>query len=312
MTKAADPHRIAVVAMPGVLTLDFGIPLHAFDFEAYSVTVCGEGPVEDFQGHTVMTPPAPLDVIDSADTVIVPGYLPVSIPPSEQVIDRLQSAFARGARVASICVGAFALGHAGLLDRHRATTHWQFIDSLATQFPLVDVRRDVLYVAEERVCTSAGVASGIDLCLEMIRTDYGAAVANQRGRVLVAAPHRNGDQRPFIEYFAPRPRGDLVSSTRAWILGCLQQSLTLTDMAAHANMSTRNFSRRFIAETGMTPAKWLQAARIDRARELLEASDESIERIGRLAGLGTAANFRRIFVQHVGIMPSEYRRMYRG
>lgn len=312
-TVAIDnPHRIAVVAMPGVLTLDMGIPMHAFDFEAYDVTVCGEGPVEDFQTHMLMTPPAGLEAIDDADTVIVPGYLPIAVPPTDKVIDRLQTAFERGARVASICVGAFALGYAGLLDGRRATTHWQFIDELSTEFPAIDIRRDVLYVADDRVCTSAGVASGIDLCLEMIRTDFGAVTANQRGRVLVAAPHRSGDQRQFIEYFAPRPRGDLVASTRNWILSRLRDPLTLTDMATQANMSTRNFSRRFTAETGMTPSKWLQAARIDYARELLEASDEGIDRIGRMSGLGTSANFRRLFAQHVGVMPSEYRRMYRG
>jgi len=312
LTAVVEPHRIAVVAMPGVLTLDMGIPLHAFDFEPYDVTVCGEGPVEDFQTHTLLTPPAGLEAIDVADTVIVPGYLPIAVPPSDEVVDRLQAAFERGARIASICVGAFALAYAGLLDGRRATTHWQFIDELSAEFPAIDIRRDVLYIADERVCTSAGVASGIDLCLEMIRTDYGAVAANQRGRVLVAAPHRSGDQRQFIEYFAPRPRSDLVGSTRGWILSRLHEPLTLTDMAAQANMSTRNFSRRFMTETGMTPSKWLQAARIDYARELLEASDESIDRIGRLSGLGTSANFRRLFAQHVGVMPSEYRRMYRG
>jgi transcriptional regulator GlxA family with amidase domain len=309
---SADPHRVAVVAMPGVLTLDFGIPLHAFDFDAYAVTVCGEGPVRDSQGHTTMTPPAGLEAIDAADTIVVPGYLPIDVPPSPAFVEHVRRAFDRGARVASICVGAFALAYAGLLDHRRATTHWQYVDLLAARFPDVDVRRDVLYVADHRVCTSAGVASGIDLCLEMIRSDCGAAVANQRGRVLVAAPHRSGDQRQFIEYFAPRPRTDLVASTRGWILSRLQESVSLDDMAAHANMSTRNFTRRFTAETGMTPARWLQAARVDHARELLEASDESVDRVGRLAGLGTPANFRRIFIRHVGVTPGAYRRTYRG
>jgi transcriptional regulator GlxA family with amidase domain len=259
-----------------------------------------------------MTPPAGLEAIDSADTVIVPGYLPVEPPPSAAVMDRLQAAYDRGARMASICVGAFALGHAGLLDRRCATTHWQFLDALADVAPEADLRRDVLYIAEDRVCTSAGVASGIDLCLEMIRTDYGAAAANQRGRVLVAAPHRSGDQRQFIEYFTPQRRGSHVAPIRAWMLAHLQDPITLADMAKQANMSTRNFSRRFIAETGLTPNKWLQAARIDHARELLETSNERVDVIGHLSGLGTAANFRRIFVQHVGITPGQYRRMYRG
>jgi transcriptional regulator GlxA family with amidase domain len=308
--EIARPHRIAVIAPPGLLPLDFGIPVHAFDFESYEVTVCGEGPVEDAQGHTTIVPPADLNAAELADTVIVPGYFPVARRPSQALIDQLRNAHARGARVASICVGAFALGYAGLLDNRQATTHWMHLDTLAAAFPNARVRSDVLYITDDRVCTSAGVASGIDLCLNLIRTDFGAAVANQRGRALVAAPHRSGDQRQFVEYFAPELGTDAVAATRDWLLSRLDESVTLAEMAAHANMSTRNFSRRFNAATGMAPLKWLQAARIDRARMLLETSAMSIEKVARACGLGTPANFRRIFAHHVGISPLDYRQLY--
>lgn len=298
--------------MPGLMTLDFGIPVHAFDFDSYQVTVCGEGAVEDAQAHMIINPPAGLGALDVADTVIVPGYMPPIGRPSQAVIDGLQGAFKRGARVASICVGAFALGYAGLLAGRQATTHWLHLDTLAAEFPDTEVRRDVLFVADGQVHTSAGVASGIDLCLDMIRADHGSAVANQRGRILVAAPHRSGDQRQFIEHFVPQSRGSSVASTRTWTLSHLDKPLTLADMSAHAHMSTRNFSRRFIAETGIPAKKWLQAARVDRACELLETTEHNIEHVARRSGLGTPANFRRVFTQYVGVAPHDYRKLYRG
>jgi transcriptional regulator GlxA family with amidase domain len=312
MSDGPGAHRVAVLALPGMLALDFGIPVHAFDFDPYQVIVCGEGPVEDGQTHVIVSPPGGLDVLETADTVIVPGYYSPGDCPSAPVIEALRSAYDRGARLASICIGAFALGYAGLLDNREATTHWLHLDRLAATFPAAHVRRDVLYVSDGQVHTSAGVASGIDLCLAMIRTDLGATVANQRGRMLVAAPHRSGDQRQFIEHFIPTARADTVASTRTWIQTHLDQSMTLVDMASHANMSIRNFSRRFFAETGVTPKRWLQAARIDRACELLEMTDYNVERVAREVGLGTPANFRRVFFQYVGVTPHDYRRLYRG
>jgi transcriptional regulator GlxA family with amidase domain len=312
MADKSAVHRVAVLALPGMLALDFGIPVHAFDFEPYQVIVCGEGPVEDGQTHVVVSPPGGLDVLETADTVIVPGYFSPGDCPSEPVIKALRGAYERGARLASICIGAFALGYAGLLDNREATTHWLHLDQLAATFPQAHVRRDVLYVSDGRVHTSAGVASGIDLCLAMIRADLGATVANKRGRMLVAAPHRSGDQRQFIEHFTPQPRADSVGSTRTWIQTHLDRQLTLVDMASHANMSTRNFSRRFFAETGITPKKWLQAARIDRACELLETTGYNVDRVAREVGLGTPANFRRVFSQYVGVTPHDYRRLYQG
>jgi transcriptional regulator GlxA family with amidase domain len=307
----SDAHRISVLALPGILPLEFGIAVHAFAFDAYEVTVCGEGSVQDGQSHTTIDPPAGLEALDTADTVIVPGYFPPTKPPSSAVIGALQEVHERDARIASICVGAFALGYAGLLDHRQSTTHWLHLEALAREFPDTEVRRDVLYLNDGRVCTSAGVASGIDLCLDMIREDLGATTANQRGRVLMAAPHRTGDQRQFVEQFVPQSGESSVSATRAWLLTQLQTPVTLREMAQHANMSVRNFSRRFVAETGITPVQWLQLARIDHARELLEITDQTIEQVGRRSGLGTVANFRRIFIRHVGVLPNDYRDLYR-
>ena len=312
MSDKQGRHQIAVVALPGMLALDFGIPVHAFDFDPYQVVVCGEGPVEDGQTHAIVSPPSGLDVLETADTVIVPGYFSPGDCPSAPVIEGIRGAFDRGARIASICIGAFALGYAGLLDGRQATTHWVHLDQLAATFPAAHVRRDVLYVSDGQVHTSVGVASGIDLCLAMIRADQGATVANQRGRMLVAAPHRSGDQRQFIEHFTPPSRADTVSSTRTWLQNHLDQPLTLVDMASHANMSIRNFSRRFFAETGVTPKKWMQAVRIDRACEQLEMTDYNVERVAHEVGLGTPANFRRVFFQYVGVTPHDYRRLYRA
>lgn len=311
MIDANTTHRVAVVAMPGLLPLDFGIPLHAFDFSPYEVSVCGEGSAAEPQGGSLIIPSVGLTAVEDADTVIVPGYRPPTERPSKEVVAALCNAHDRGARIASICTGAFALGYAGLLDHREATTHWMYLDTFTEEFPDVVVRSDVLYLEDGQVCTSAGVASGIDLCLQMIRSDLGATVANQRGRMLVAAPHRTGDQRQFVEHFLPRSRGSLVAATRSWSLAHLSEPLTLASMAKHANMSTRNFSRRFIAETGTPPMRWLRAARVDRARELLESADQNIEQIARQVGLGTRANFRRIFTDFVGIGPKEYRQMYR-
>jgi transcriptional regulator GlxA family with amidase domain len=311
MISTSSTHRVAVVAMPGLLTLDFAIPIHAFDCPPYELVVCGEGASREAQAGATISPAAGLEATETADTVIVPGYRPPTERPSDKVVAALREAHHRGARIASICTGAFTLGYAGLLDHREATTHWMYLDTFAAEFPDVVVRRDVLYLAQGQVCTSAGVAAGIDLCLQMIRSDLGAAVANQRGRMLVAAPHRTGDQRQFVEHFLPDPRGTLVADTRTWGLQRLAEPLTLADMARHANMSTRNFSRRFIAETGAPPMRWLRIARVDRARELLESTDQNVEQIARQVGLGTRANFRRIFTGFVGVGPREYRQLYR-
>jgi transcriptional regulator GlxA family with amidase domain len=269
-------HQVAVLALPGVLALDFGIPVHAFgnwDGGPYAMTVCTEipGPVP-LEGAPALLIEHGLEALADADTIVVPGQAR-PVPPSEQVRAALATAAARGTRMVSICTGAFVLAAAGLLDGRRATTHWQQTAALARDYPAVTVDPDVLYIDEGSVLTSAGVAAGIDLCLHIIRIDAGAMAANQRARAL-----RH-----------------------------LDEPLSVDQMAREACLSRRTLIRRFHDETGLPPMQWLLGARIDRARELLEASDAPMQIVARRSGLGTPANLRTLFKRHTGVPPSAYR-----
>lgn len=212
--------------------------------------------------------------------------------------------------VVSICTGAFALASAGILDGLHATTHWEYIDEFEREYPSVQVDRDVLYVDEGDVLTSAGVCCGIDLCLHIVRRDLGAAVANRIARGLVAAPHREGGQAQYV----PAPLADAgdasLSATREWALQRLDESLSIRLLARHAGMSQRTFLRRFAEETGTTPLQWLLNARLGKARELLETTDCSVDRVARDCGLGTPANLRLHFRRTLGTTPTAYRRAF--
>jgi transcriptional regulator GlxA family with amidase domain len=303
-------HQVAVLALPGVLALDFGIPVHAFgnwDGGPYAMTACTEipGPVP-VEGAPALLIEHGLEALADADTIVVPGQAR-PVPPSEQVRAALATAAARGTRMVSICTGAFVLAAAGLLDGRRATTHWQQTAALARDYPAVRVDPDVLYVDEGSVLTSAGVAAGIDLCLHIIRTDAGAMAANQRARALVAAPHRTGGQAQYIDGPAlPQWTGGL-DELRAWALRHLDEPLSVDQMAREACLSRRTLIRRFHDETGLPPMQWLLGARIDGPRELLEASDAPMGIVARRSGLGTPANLRTLFKRHTGVPPSAYR-----
>lgn len=310
MAVPARPHRVAVLALPGVLALDFGIPVQVFGNWAdgpYTATVCTDapGPVR-VEGGPALLVEHGLETLAAADTVVVPGQAR-PVPPSERVRAALTAAAARGARMVSICTGAFVLAAAGLLDRRRATTHWQHAAALARDHPTVTVDPDVLYVDDGNVLTSAGVAAGIDLCLHIIRTDVGAVAANERARVLVAAPHRNGGQAQYIRRPSPPRHTGSLDEVRAWALRHLDEPLTVDRLASRARLSRRTLIRRFHDETGLPPMRWLLDARIDRARELLEMSDAPMDVVARLSGLGTAANLRVLFKRHAGVAPSAYR-----
>ncbi|WP_406151543.1 GlxA family transcriptional regulator [Streptomyces sp. NBC_01012] len=309
-------HRVAILALDGVTPLDLAIPAQIFSTRPetpYEVTVCGPGSkVTTTAGFSLVTEGG-LDHLRAADTVIVPGYEPGGEPlvrPSDEVLDVLVQARERGRRVVSICTGAFALAAAGILDGLHATTHWQHIDELEQDFPAVTVDRDVLYVDEGDVLTSAGVCCGIDLCLHLVRRDLGALVANRIARGLVAAPHRDGGQAQYI----PAPvtvAGDTsLSETRGWALCHLDEPLTLRDLARHGGVSPRTFMRRFGAETGTTPLQWLLGARLGKARELLETTTYSVDQVARDCGLGTAANLRLHFRRTLNTTPTAYRRTF--
>jgi transcriptional regulator GlxA family with amidase domain len=308
------PHRVVVLALPAVLPMEVGMPfqvLGARGGAAYDVVLAGvrPGPVATSGGFDVVAPLG-LEALATADTVVVPAFRPHDRTLEPEVLDALRAAHARGARVASICTGAFALAQAGLLDGRRATTHWGHAAQLAACYPAVEVDADVLFVDEGDVVTGAGIAAGIDVCLHLIRVDHGAAVANRVARLVVAAPHRDGGQAQFIPRDEEPPRQAGLAATREWALERLGTPLTVADLARHAHTSERTFARAFVAETGEPPLRWLNAARVHRARELLETTDWGADRVAEACGLGTAANLRLHFRRAVGVSPSEYRRTF--
>ncbi|MGW3492197.1 GlxA family transcriptional regulator [Streptomyces sp. NPDC001020] len=308
-------HRVAVLVLAGAKPLDVGIPAQVFTTRAsmpYEVRVCGAAPglVSGQDGLSYAVEHG-LDALEWADLVFVPGYrFPDREDPPQAVLDALTAAHDRGARLAAISTGAFALAATGLLDGKRATTHWHYTQALAVKHPRVRVDENVLFVDEGDVLTSAGAASGIDLCLHILRGELGVAASNHAARRLVAAPYRSGGQAQYVPRSVPEPRGERFTATREWALRRLDEPLTLELLAQHAAVSTRTFSRRFVTETGYTPMQWLMRARVDMARELLERSERSVEQIAAEVGLGTSANLRRHFQRILGTSPIEYRRTF--
>lgn len=308
-------HRIVALALPEVVAFDLSIPAQVFghpdEQERYSFRICAATPglVPSTTGFAIHAPLG-LDALKAADTVIVPGYAPCDEPPPE-VLQALQDAAGRGARVVSVCTGAFALAAAGLLDGRKATTHWRNAADLAARYPGIDVDADVLYVGDEQVVTSAGVAAGIDLCLHLVRTDHGAEAAARIARRMVVAPHREGGQAQYLQRIAP-PSGTGLAETCAWALEQLAEPLSVADMARHAGWAPRTFARYFLAETSTTPLRWLTAQRLLEARRLLEVSDLPVEQVAERCGLGTAANLRLHMARDTSTTPTAYRRTFQG
>lgn len=314
---SASLHRVAVLVLDGAKPLDVGIPAQVFSNRPsmpYEVHVCGAAPGLVAGGDGLAYHVAQgLEALAQADTVFIPGYrLPADTEPPAAVVDALVAAHERGARLAAISTGAFALAATGLLDGKRATTHWHYTQALARKHPSIRVDENVLFVDEGDVLTSAGAASGIDLCLHLVRRDHGVGLSNHVARRLVAAPYRSGGQAQYIPRSVPEPLGDVFASTREWALAHLAEPLALETLARNANVSARTFSRRFSEDTGYTPMQWVLRARIDLARELLERSDLGIEQIADRVGLGTDANLRLHFHRILGTSPSEYRRTFQA
>ncbi|MEU0965986.1 helix-turn-helix domain-containing protein [Streptomyces sp. NPDC005917] len=308
-------HRVAVLVLEGAKPLDVGIPAQVFTTRAsmpYEVRVCGAAPGLVTGGDGLSYHVAHgLDALEWAEIVFVPGYrFPDREDPPRAVVDALLAAHERGARLAAISTGAFALAATGLLDGRRATTHWHYTRSLAERHPLVKVDENVLFVDEGSVLTSAGAASGIDLCLHILRGDLGVAASNHAARRLVAAPYRSGGQAQYVPRSVPEPLGERFAATREWALHRLGEPLTLDALARHAGVSARTFSRRFAEDTGYTPMQWVMRARIDLARALLERSERSVEQIADDVGLGTGTNLRLHFQRILGTTPSDYRRTF--
>ena len=308
-------HRVAVLVLEGAKPLDVGIPAQVFSHRAsmpYEVRVCGAaaGLVSGGDGLAYHVAEG-LEALGAADTVFIPGYRdPAREDPPAAVVEALLAAHHRGARLAAISTGAFALAATGLLDGRRATTHWHYTRVLQQKHPLVRVDENVLFVDEGQVLTSAGAASGVDLCLHLVRRDHGVGLSNQVARRLVAAPYRSGGQAQFVPRSVPEPLGEFFAATRHWALERLETPLTVDDLARHARVSTRTFSRRFVEDTGYTPMQWVLRARIDLARELLERSELGVEQIAHQVGLGSGANLRLHFQRVLGTSPSEYRHAF--
>ncbi|MFR9778158.1 GlxA family transcriptional regulator [Micromonospora sp. MS34] len=317
------PHRIAVLAVDQVVGLDLGTPAQVFGSARtddlrplYTVDTCTAGgrPVRSTGGYQVV-PEHGLELTETADTVIVPGVHAWSTR-FDGVFDpavtaALRAAHQRGARIMSICTGAFVLAAAGLLDGRRATTHWAYADLFRRLHPAVDLDPDVLFLDTGDVLTSAGVAAGIDLCLHVIRTDHGSEVANRAARRCVVPPWRDGGQAQYIERPVPRAAEAGTAATREWARHRLHEPVALRDLAAHARMSVRTFTRHFRSETGLSPAQWLLQQRTEHARLLLESTELTVDQVARQAGFGTTAAFRQHFHHRVGVAPTAYRRTFR-
>jgi AraC family transcriptional activator FtrA len=313
-------HRVTAVVHDGVAPFELGVAAEVFalprpELEVdwwYEFSVCAERPgVLPAVGGFGLAVDNGLDELARADTIILTGSPDVQGDPSDELVRALVGAHRRGARLVSICSGAFVLAATGLLDGRRAATHWRYAPLLARRYPRVEVVADVLYVDGDDVLSSAGTAAGIDLCLHLVRRDHGADVANRVARRMVVAAHRDGGQAQFVDLPVPaRPADDPVAVAMEWALGRLPERVSVDDMARRANLSARQFSRRFRGATGASPAAWLLRRRLDAALPLLESSDEPVELVGARVGFPTPAAFRRHFARAYGVPPSRWRRNF--
>jgi AraC family transcriptional activator FtrA len=316
----AAAHRVVTLIGPRVSMFELSVACEVFGLERpelahpwyrHRVAAAGPGPHTSPEGLDIATPYG-LDEVAEADTVILPARSFPGDPPDE-VLDALRAASGRGARLVSLCTGAFVLAAAGLLDGKRATTHWMWAGELARRYPKVHVDPKVLYVDAGEVLTSAGTAAGIDLMLHLVRLDHGAEVANAVARRMVVPPHRDGGQAQFVDLPMPDPDDDApLGDVLGWMLEHVGEDLSVEQLARQARTSPRTFARRFRAVTGTTPHQWLLSQRILLAQRLLETTDEPIERVAQRCGFGSAAGLRQHFARAVSASPVAYRRTFRS
>ncbi|MFB6550849.1 helix-turn-helix domain-containing protein [Streptomyces sp. NPDC056405] len=308
---------VALAATDGMLHFELSLACEVFGNGPagmvdpwYRLSVCGPSAVR--VGRFRMEPDHGLDRLPHADTVIVPGWADIDQDPPAELIEAVREAHEAGARVASLCTGAFVLAAAGLLDGKRATTHWAHTEELARRHPRVTVDPDVLYVDNGSVLTSAGKAAAMDLCLHLVRLDHGSSVANRLARRLVVPPHRDGGQAQFVTTPVPATDNHPLAGLFPWVLQRLDHPLTVEDLARQARMSSRHLGRHFRSATGTTPLQWLLTQRVRHAQELLETTDDTIDAIATATGMGTATTLRRHFHRTVGVPPDTYRRTFRS
>lgn len=308
-------HTVAVLALEGFVAMDLAIPSDIFGRARsrsgetlYAVSVCG-GVEMPACGLFAIKTRHGLNALSQADTIVIPGVTDLENPAAGDVLDALQRAAARGARLASICTGAFVLAKAGLLDGLRATTHWRAAHELASRYPLVAVEPNVLFIDNGRVLTSAGVASGVDLCLHMLRKDHGAEAAADAAAEIVMPPERSGGQAQLIRHEAPHP-GVGINDVMLWLQEHLGRPLSVEETAKRFNMSARTLARRFREQTGTTPLQWILGARIRRAQQLLETTALSVEGVAAAVGFESGAAFRDRFRRVTGVTPTAWRNTY--
>lgn len=321
MTKLRQlsPPQVVVLAYDGLCTFEFGVAVEVFGLPRpemgetwyrFAVAAVDEGELRATGGIRILAD-GDLRLLEHADLIVVPGWRGMDSPVPEALCDALRHASARGCQVISICSGVFVLAASGLLDGRRATTHWRYIETLKTRFPAIDVVEDVLYQDEGDILTSAGSAAGIDLCLHVVRRDYGMEAANRVAHRLVIPPHRDGSQTQQVS----RPVAQLRESQRFgklfdYLHQHLAQSHSVDSLSQRVGMSQRTFLRRFQDATGTTPARWLLNERLLRAKDYLENSRLSIDSIAEQTGFGQAATLRHHFRQHFALSPAQYRKQF--
>lgn len=319
-------HTVAILAYDGMTGFESGLVAEIFGmaelperFSAgvappgYNVKLCAEQPETRMLGGAVLRTSYGLADLEAADTVVIPSVADVGQSPSAELIDAIRAADDRGARLVSICSGAFALAAAGVLEGHSATTHWVYADLLSRRYPGIRVDPAPLYVDSGRVLTSAGCAAGLDLCLHIVRSDHGVRVANDVARRLVIAPHRAGGQAQYIDSPVPEPTTDgRIAAGMAWALEHLDSPISLDTLAAQSAMSRRSYLRQFTKATGTTPIKWLIEQRVQASLALLESSDLSVEQIATRVGFDSPVTYRHHFVKQMRTTPSDYRSCFTG
>jgi AraC family transcriptional activator FtrA len=313
-----DRRRVVALAYDGLCTFEFGVVVEIFGLPrpeierpGYRFEVCSldRGPLRATGGVTVRSALG-LRAFEGAGTIVIPGWRSADERPPERLLQALRAAYARGARLVTICSGVFVLAAAGLLDGRRATTHWRYVERLRARYPKVTVEPDVLYVDDGRILTSAGSAAGIDLCLHIVRADHGAKIVNSVARRLVVPPQREGGQAQYVPApIRPASAGGLGPALE-WARRRLDEEIPVSRWAREARMSARTFARRFREETGTTPLRWLNHQRVLLAQERLETGRESIDAVAERVGLGSAANLRLHFQRVLRTTPTAYRRRF--
>ncbi|WP_028936926.1 GlxA family transcriptional regulator [Pseudonocardia spinosispora] len=312
-------HLVALAVTAKMSIFELAVPCEVFGYDRpnltetwYDFRLCAaQGEPVVVQGGFRPDTAFGLGTLTEADTVIVAAGHQPDLEPDDELVASVRAAYDNGARIVSLCTGAFVLAEAGILDGRPAATHWMHADDLAARYPKVRVDSSVLYIDDGNVLTSAGTAAALDLCLYIVRSDHGAAVANALAKRMVTPAHRLGGQAQYIDAAVGVSDTDALGPVLHWALERLDTPLTVAALARRAQLTERTLVRRFHAATGTTPMKWLQAQRLNRARELLETDDRSIEWVADVSGMGSSANFRQVFRTSTGLSPSAYRRAFR-